>query len=206
MKRIILVLLSILLLSSFSIAKEKSIERYELDSPKFYTYTKFRSVLNQPVYLDVQVVDKRSRTDIDSDTTIWVQPVATIIKSIFEKELQIANIAKPATAISELNQYNINIELLLFTMKTQAKKGKKVVKWAVPQTVVGNTEFRVIISKPDGVKINTTEYSGEASRDLVRTMDSRYWSAKMAAASFQSAMDQVFRDLDSILTRPSETK
>jgi hypothetical protein len=204
MKRIILVLVSIVVLFSIVIAKEKKIERYDLDNPKFYSYTKYRSVLNQPIYLDVQVVDKRPVSDIDSDTTIWLRPVDTMIKSVVEKELQIANIAKPPTAISTLNVYNINIELTLFTAKTQPKEAKKVVKWAIPQVVVGNTEYRVTISRPDGIKINTTDYSGEASRDLVRTMDPRYWTAKMVAASFQTAIDQTLRDLDNILTRPSK--
>jgi hypothetical protein len=206
MKRIILVLVSIFILISIAIAKEKKVERYDLDNPKFYAYTKYRSVLNQPIYLEVQVIDKRPAADIDSDTTIWLRPVATMVKSIFEKELQIADIAKPPTAISTLNVYNVTIELTLFTAKTQPKEAKKVVKWAIPQVVVGNTEFRVTISRPDGIKVNTTEYTGEASRDLVRTMDAQYWTAKMVAASFQSAIDQTLRDLDNILTRPSEPK
>lgn len=168
MKRVILVILSIFFLLAISIAKEKKIERYDLDNPKFYTYTKYRSIINQPIYLDIQVIDKRPISELESDTTIWLRPVAMMIKSVIEKELQIANIAKPPTAISTLNQYNINIELLLFTAKTQAKEAKKVVKWAIPQVVVGNTEFRVTISSPEGIKINTTEYTGEASRDLAR--------------------------------------
>ena len=206
MKKIIYCLLSISIAVSVSMAKEKKLEKYELDSPKFYTYTKYSSKINQPMFLDVQVVDKRPLLDKDTDTTIWLRPVATMVRTVFEKELQLANIAKSPTAISNLNQYKLDIELLLFTAKTQPKEAKKVVKWAIPQVVVGNTEFRIIISKPDGIKINTTEYSGEASRDLVRTMDARYWTARMAAASFQSPMDQVLRDLDAILTRSSEAK
>ncbi|MFB3896465.1 MAG: hypothetical protein ACE14V_09205 [bacterium] len=206
MNRVILILISILLICSLSIAKEKKIDRYDLDSPKFYTYTKYRSILNQPIYLDIQVIDKRPAADIDSDTTIWLRPITTMMQAVIEKELQIADIAKPPTAISTLNVYTITFELTLYTAKTQPKEAKKVVKWAIPQVVIGNTEYRVTISRPDGAKVNTTEYSGEASRDLVRTMDVRYWTAKMAAESFQSAMDQTLKDLDNILTRPSTAK
>lgn len=206
MNRVILILVSFICICSISAfaAKEKVVERYDLDSPKFYTYTKYRSILNQPIYLDVQIIDKRPAADISSDTTIWLRPISTMMKAVVEKELQIADIAKPPTAISTLNVYNITFELTLFTAKTQPKEAKKVVKWAIPQVVVGNTEYRVTISRPDGTKVNTTEYSGEASRDLVRTMDIRYWTAKMVATSFQTAMDQTLKDLDNILTRPSK--
>ena len=204
MKRIIYVVLSLFILGSFSAAKEKKLDKYDLDNPKFYTYSKYRSLINQPIYLDVEMIDKRPASELDIDTTIWQRPMAAMMKSVIEKELQITNIAKPSTAISSLNQYKIDIEILLFTAKTQVKEGNKAVKWAIPQVAIGNTELRVTISTPDGIKINTTEYSGEASRDLIRIMDPRYWTMRMAATSFQTAMEQVLKDLDNILSRPSK--
>jgi hypothetical protein len=204
MKRILLVFLSIVILFSFAIAKEKKLERFELDNPKFYTYSKYSSKFNQPIYLDVQVTDNRPASDIAADTILWVRPIASMVKSIFEKELQLTGIAKPPTAISTLNLYRIDIELLLFSGKTQPKSGKKFTRWAIPQVVIGNSELRITISKPDGMKINTTEYSGEANRDLLRTMNLQVGTAKMLAASLESIMEQALRDLDSILTRPSK--
>ncbi|MCX7918608.1 MAG: hypothetical protein N3A72_03150 [bacterium] len=205
MKKVLSSILSIgiLFLFSVAVAKDKKQERFDLDNPKFYTYTKYSSKFNKPIYLELQVTDTRPEADIAADTILWMRPVAEMMKSIFEKELQLSGIAKPPTAISSLNLYRIDIEILLFSGITQPKPGKKITQWAIPQMIVGKTELRITISKPDGVKINTTTYSGEANKDLLRTMNQRVWTAKMLGASLESIMEQALRDLDSILTRPS---
>ncbi|MDI6784282.1 MAG: hypothetical protein QME64_09350, partial [bacterium] len=112
MQRIIFILLLAFIALSFSFAKEKKLETYELDNPKLYTYSKYSSAINQPIYLEIEVVDKRPLPDKDRDTTLWARPIVTMVKEVVEKELQLANIAKPPTAISSLNQYRIEIELL----------------------------------------------------------------------------------------------